>query len=69
MKLINLIIITIIVFFFFLTDFLIESGLLFEPLIPIRLDMEFDGIRYKENILWNLKDNHINPEMFARMVC
>jgi DNA topoisomerase-1 len=40
----------------------------FKKIIPIRIDIEFDSKRYKENILWNLDDESLNAEQFSKLI-
>ena len=39
----------------------------FDNIIPIRFDLEFEGIRHKENILWNIDEPYLTPEVFAKI--
>ena len=40
----------------------------FEDYIPIRLDMEFEGRRFKENIYWNVEEPFLTPENFSKIL-
>jgi hypothetical protein len=37
-------------------------------LIPIRLDLEFDGIKLRDQFTWNLNETMITPEEFAAIM-
>lgn len=37
-------------------------------LIPIKIDMEFEGRKYKDIIMWNLNEPFLTPEVFSKMV-
>ena len=37
-------------------------------LIPIRLDVEQEGIRFRENICWNVEESYLSPEQFAKIL-
>eukprot|EP01016_Furgasonia_blochmanni_P040451 TRINITY_DN5165_c0_g1_i8.p1 TRINITY_DN5165_c0_g1~~TRINITY_DN5165_c0_g1_i8.p1 ORF type:complete len:337 (-),score=31.12 TRINITY_DN5165_c0_g1_i8:236-1246(-) len=37
-------------------------------LIPIRLDIEQEGIRFRENICWNVEESYLSPEQFAKIL-
>jgi len=39
-----------------------------EDLVPVRIDLEYEGIRLRENIIWNAGDKLITPEFFAKQV-
>lgn len=39
-----------------------------EELIPVRLDVEIEGKRFKENICWNVNEPFMTPEAFAKTV-
>ncbi len=40
----------------------------FRNIVPIRIDIEFDSRRYKENLLWNLDDQSLTGEQFSKLV-
>ncbi|XP_046361409.1 SWI/SNF-related matrix-associated actin-dependent regulator of chromatin subfamily B member 1-like isoform X2 [Haliotis cracherodii] len=40
-----------------------------ESLIPIRLDMEFDGQKLRDCFTWNKNEKLISPEQFAEVLC
>jgi hypothetical protein len=40
-----------------------------EILVPIRIDLEFDNVKYKDTFTWNLTEKFITPEMFASFAC
>ena len=40
----------------------IYSQQVFKNIVPIRIDIEFDQRRYKENLLWNLDDPSLSGE-------
>ena len=39
-----------------------------DELIPVRLDVEIEGKRFKENICWNVNEPFMTPEGFAKIV-
>ncbi|KAL5017311.1 hypothetical protein ScPMuIL_006900 [Solemya velum] len=46
-----------------------ENGANFEQLIPIRLDMEFEGQKLRDCFTWNKNESLITPEQFAEVLC
>uniref|UniRef100_A0A914WUJ7 SWI/SNF-related matrix-associated actin-dependent regulator of chromatin subfamily B member 1 n=2 Tax=Plectus sambesii TaxID=2011161 RepID=A0A914WUJ7_9BILA len=40
-----------------------------EHLVPIRLDMELEGIKLRDCFTWNKYEQSITPEMFAEVLC
>jgi SNF5 / SMARCB1 / INI1 len=38
-------------------------------LVPIRLDVESDGIKIRDTFTWNLNESVITPDIFARRLC
>lgn len=40
-----------------------------EVLVPIRLDMEFEGQKLRDCFTWNKNENLITPEQFAEIIC
>ncbi|KAJ3035715.1 SWI/SNF chromatin-remodeling complex subunit [Rhizophlyctis rosea] len=40
-----------------------------EVLIPIRLDLEVDGVKLRDTFTWNLNDHLVQPEQFAEILC
>ncbi|KJE94668.1 hypothetical protein CAOG_005281 [Capsaspora owczarzaki ATCC 30864] len=40
-----------------------------EVLVPIRIDLDIDGFKYKDSFVWNLRDQLVTPEDFATMLC
>lgn len=38
---------------------------IFEELVPVRLDIEFDKIKLRDTFTWNLHDHLVTPELFA----
>ncbi|KAJ3217575.1 hypothetical protein HDU67_007647 [Dinochytrium kinnereticum] len=40
-----------------------------ESLCPVRLDIEIDGIRIRDNFTWNVQETSITPEKFAEILC
>ncbi|KFD53400.1 hypothetical protein M514_05664 [Trichuris suis] len=40
-----------------------------EILVPIRLDMEIDGLKLRDNFTWNKNELNITPEIFAEILC
>jgi SWI/SNF-related matrix-associated actin-dependent regulator of chromatin subfamily B protein 1 len=40
-----------------------------EFLIPIRLDMELEGLRLRDTFVWNKHEISITPEQFAEVLC
>ncbi|KAJ1564393.1 SWI/SNF chromatin-remodeling complex subunit, partial [Nowakowskiella sp. JEL0078] len=40
-----------------------------EKLVPIRLDLEIDGHKVRDNFLWNSNEMNIKPEDFAQILC
>ncbi|KAI9317065.1 hypothetical protein BX666DRAFT_2027132 [Dichotomocladium elegans] len=53
----------------FLQNQLMEQGEKEDTLVPIRLDIEFDGHRLRDTFTWNLNESLITPEMFAQILC
>lgn len=39
-----------------------------DELIPVRIDVEIEGKRFKENLCWNLNEPFMTPEAFAKIV-
>ncbi|CAI9734833.1 SNF-related matrix-associated actin-dependent regulator of chromatin subfamily B member 1-like isoform [Octopus vulgaris] len=46
-----------------------ENASTAEVLIPIRLDMEFDGQKLRDCFTWNKNEALISPEQFAEILC
>lgn len=40
----------------------------FGQLVPIKLDIEIEGIRLKENFLWDKNEPYITYEAFAKLL-
>ncbi|KAF6023090.1 SMARCB1 [Bugula neritina] len=40
-----------------------------EDLVPIRLDMEFDGQKLRDCFVWNRNEQLISPEQFGEILC
>lgn len=40
-----------------------------EILVPIRLQIEQDGYKYRDDFTWNLNEKLIKPEKFAEIIC
>ncbi|XP_064612411.1 SWI/SNF-related matrix-associated actin-dependent regulator of chromatin subfamily B member 1-like isoform X2 [Liolophura sinensis] len=40
-----------------------------EMLVPVRLDMEFDGQKLRDCFTWNRNESIITPEQFAEILC
>ncbi|KAM7533378.1 hypothetical protein Aperf_G00000123383 [Anoplocephala perfoliata] len=40
-----------------------------EHLVPIRLDIEFDGVKLRDCFTWNRTEQLITPEQFAEILC
>ena len=40
-----------------------------EVLIPIRLDLDTEGFRLKDNFTWNMNEELITPDIFAQILC
>lgn len=40
-----------------------------EVLVPIRLDLENDGLKVRDTFLWNKNEKLITPEKFAEILC
>jgi hypothetical protein len=38
-------------------------------LVPIRLDVEYEGTKLRDTFTWNLYEDLITPESFAKIVC
>jgi hypothetical protein len=38
-------------------------------LVPIRLDIEQEGVRLRDTFTWNLYDDLISPDLFAKIIC
>lgn len=39
-----------------------------EDLVPVRIDLEFEGRRFRENIIWNANEKNIQADFFARQM-
>ena len=39
-----------------------------DELITIKIDIDSEGIRYKETICWNINEPHFTPESFAKII-
>ncbi|XP_041348691.1 SWI/SNF-related matrix-associated actin-dependent regulator of chromatin subfamily B member 1-A-like isoform X2 [Gigantopelta aegis] len=46
-----------------------ENAAQSECLVPIRLDMEFDGQKLRDCFTWNKNETLITPEQFAEVLC
>lgn len=46
-----------------------ENALQPEHLVPIRLDIEFDGVKLRDCFTWNRTEQLITPEQFAEILC
>lgn len=40
-----------------------------EDLVPIRLDMDIDGVRVRDTFCYNRNEQLITPQMFAQVMC
>ncbi|EPZ32321.1 SNF5/SMARCB1/INI1 domain-containing protein [Rozella allomycis CSF55] len=38
-------------------------------LVPIRIDLEFEGIKYRDTFTWHLQEKNVTPEVFAEIIC
>lgn len=48
---------------------LLENAKHEEELVPIRLDMDIDGIRVRDTFSFNRNEQLITPQMFAQVMC
>lgn len=46
-----------------------ENAAAKEELVPIRLDMEMDGVKLRDCFTWNRNEQLITPEQFAEILC
>ncbi|XP_060561098.1 SWI/SNF-related matrix-associated actin-dependent regulator of chromatin subfamily B member 1-like isoform X3 [Ruditapes philippinarum] len=46
-----------------------ENANQLENLVPIRLDMEYEGQKLRDCFTWNKNETLISPEMFAEILC
>lgn len=46
-----------------------ENANQLENLVPIRLDMEYEGQKLRDCFTWNKNETLITPEMFAEILC
>ncbi|XP_060072731.1 SWI/SNF-related matrix-associated actin-dependent regulator of chromatin subfamily B member 1-like isoform X1 [Ylistrum balloti] len=46
-----------------------ENANLSEQLVPIRLDMEYEGQKLRDCFTWNKNESLITPEQFAEIMC
>ncbi|KAJ3212050.1 Chromatin structure remodeling complex protein sfh1 [Entophlyctis luteolus] len=46
-----------------------QAANLAESLVPIRLDLEVDGMKLKDSFMWNLKERFLTPKKFAEIMC
>ncbi|KAJ3180015.1 SWI/SNF chromatin-remodeling complex subunit [Geranomyces variabilis] len=40
-----------------------------ETLVPIRLDLDVDGVKVRDTFTWNLHENLVQPVKFAELMC
>jgi len=40
-----------------------------EILVPIRIDIDLNGVKFRDSFTWNLNENLITPEYFADLIC
>ncbi|KAJ3075029.1 Chromatin structure remodeling complex protein sfh1 [Podochytrium sp. JEL0797] len=40
-----------------------------ESLVPIRLELEIDGMKLRDAFMWNLKERFLTPKKFAEFMC
>ncbi|CAM9255581.1 unnamed protein product, partial [Choristocarpus tenellus] len=40
-----------------------------ECLVPIKLDVEMDGVRLVDSLVWDMHEQQLSPEAFAVMTC
>ena len=45
-----------------------DSNYGFDNLIPININVELEGIKYKDNILWNLNEPYLNEDTMAHIL-
>ncbi|KAI9087753.1 hypothetical protein DFS34DRAFT_585852 [Phlyctochytrium arcticum] len=48
---------------------LAEVGQKPEALVPIRLDIELEGLKLRDTFTWNLNESVITPDHFAKVLC
>ncbi|KAE9553528.1 hypothetical protein FO519_003277 [Halicephalobus sp. NKZ332] len=48
---------------------LLENASHDEELVPIRLDMDIDGVRVRDTFCYNRNEQLITPQMFAQIMC
>eukprot|EP00095_Tigriopus_kingsejongensis_P012433 maker-scaffold924_size80766-snap-gene-0.20 protein:Tk12433 transcript:maker-scaffold924_size80766-snap-gene-0.20-mRNA-1 annotation:"swi snf-related matrix-associated actin-dependent regulator of chromatin subfamily b member 1" len=46
-----------------------DQANLAEVLVPIRMDMDIEGQKLRDTLLWNKNETLISPEMFAEVIC
>lgn len=46
-----------------------ENAVAPEVLVPIRSDMEIDGLKLRDTFCWNKNESLITPEMYAEILC
>ncbi|KAI9145543.1 hypothetical protein BKA69DRAFT_1171990 [Paraphysoderma sedebokerense] len=40
-----------------------------ESLVPIRIDLEIEGIKFRDTFTWNMNESLIKPDQFAVLLC
>ncbi|ORX54238.1 SNF5-domain-containing protein [Piromyces finnis] len=40
-----------------------------EVLVPIRIDIDLNGVKFRDSFTWNLNETIITPEYFADLIC
>ena len=45
-----------------------RSNFSVNDLVPVSLDIEIDGQKYKENFCWNVNEPYLTPENFSKLV-
>jgi len=40
-----------------------------EVLVPIRIDIDLNGVKFRDSFTWNLNETVITPEYFADLIC
>ncbi len=46
-----------------------DNALQLEHLVPIRLDIESDGVKLRDCFTWNRTEQLITPEQYAEILC
>lgn len=40
-----------------------------EHIVPVRLEIDYESIKFRDTLLWNCADTVVDPTMFAQSLC